>query len=93
MKSVSAGTFLTLRHVLNFNFVLRLSLELQDVSTEQQQKEREAQSMLHEMENIEEKYRQNMITLHDAIQEGAKSVTRYETKQVAVLKEVRFEKL
>jgi hypothetical protein len=65
-----------------------LSLELQDVTVEQQQKDREAQNMLQEMENIEEKYRQNMVALHDTIQERTKSVTRYETKQVAVLKEV-----
>lgn len=59
------------------------------MTAEQKQKEKEAQNMMQEMENIEEKYRQNMITLHDAIQERSKSVARYETKQVAVLKEVR----
>ena len=63
-------------------------MELHEVTVEQQQKEQEAKQMLHEMESIEEKYRQRMATLHDAIQERTKAVARYETKQVAVLKEV-----
>ena len=58
------------------------------MTEEQQHKEQEAQNMLQEMENIEEKYRQKVVTLHDAIQEHTKSVAKYETKQVAALKEV-----
>lgn len=55
---------------------------------EQQDKEQEAKEIVKDLEDVEEKYRGEMNTYQDTIQESTKAIGRYENKQVAVLKEV-----
>ncbi len=63
-------------------------MELQEVIVEQKVKEQEAEVITRLMEEVEDKYREDVNKMQDTLQEHKRAVARCETKQVAVVKEV-----